>query len=240
MWGGSGLLMANAVVNVPFSAVSLLIHGGRDPVTTFPTDSSSFAVNTPLTTAAITYDTTSWSLLGNSVSLGFSSTLNTYIKYTSAAQYNFGSGDFTLECQIKTGASYVNASQYLTLFSKAKPDGTEYEFIFYALNGSLILALYNSSGTLTANTATYTFAASTAYQIGVTRSGTTVKIYVNNTLIYTGTNATAIRSTGGQPLYIGELIAGFSHTEKFMKEIRITKGYARDLTIVQTAPFPNA
>jgi hypothetical protein len=141
--------------------------------------------------------------------------------YLSTPSLISASGDFTLECWFNTttalsgyrmlcgGNIDTSASNYAAIY----PSGFEAQF---------------GSGAATVMTAAYTFAPNTWYHVAMTRSGTTVKVYVNGVSLTTSQGAQsgtfAIR-------YIGIGYAGLTYTG-YISNLRFVTG-----SVVYTANF---
>jgi hypothetical protein len=103
--------------------------------------------------------------------------------------------------------------------------GGTYGIVF--IHGNALQSTYGTY--LTANTWTY---------IAVTRSGSSLKLYLNGTVVTTTTYATADSVIA--PLYVGSQGTASSQFAGYIDDLRITRGYARTITASPTAAFPNS
>jgi hypothetical protein len=164
-------------------------------------------------------------------SLAFDGT-GDYLTTPNSPNLNFGSGDFTIELWLYSTVGTSNESvvnkgynnagnlSYL-LFLDANTLG-----FFASSNGtSFDIASNISMGTATQNTWVH-FAAS--------RSGSSIRLFRNGTLINTVTSSATIY-TGTTNLYIGSSDSGGLNFNGYIDDLRITKGFAR-YTANFTAP----
>jgi hypothetical protein len=151
--------------------------------------------------------------------------------------FNFGSGDFTVEAYINLTAS--------------RPTGGETAAVVYAQCGNIASNSNRSHGLQIFNTSfifyytvngtddlgvtwNYTFNLNTWYHVAVTRSGTSVRGFVNGSQIgSTSTNSNTYNS--GTLFYIGITDTSNNAFNGYLDDIRITKGFAR-YTANFTAP----
>lgn len=231
-----------------FSNVSLLLHlDGADTSTTF-TDKSSFArtatlsVTPKISTAQSVFGGASGLFAGqesnNCDGLLFSGNLDT--------GFNFGSGAFTIEGRFRlTG---YKSDGYCAVYAKNRPviagsGGIGMTFYIVGTASSWtsgFIDFFDDTSTLRRQSFTYAFSLNTWYSFGVSRSGNTLSLYINNAVVFsvaftytiiTNTNYFSIGASN--PGFAGYGLPGY------IDEFRVTKGIARDLTIAQTVPFPN-
>lgn len=211
-----------------FADVSLLLHGdGTDGSTTF-TDSSSnnFTVtangNAQIDTSVVKYGTGSMQFDGSGDYLGAGSN----------AEYAFGSGDFTIEMWV-----YRNGSQstFAGLASTGSSFGsTNYQFGFGDSNNIRFLI----GGSTDFNIGSSTINDAQWYHIAVTRSGSTVRFFLDGVLTDSGTNSNTLSDS---LLKIGVNRGGSIYFSGYIDDFRITKGVARYTAnfTPPTAAFPD-
>lgn len=151
---------------------------------------------------------------------------NLQIGAVNDADFNFGSGDFTIELYVRpdgTGSeapiSYVGG-----------PIGTAEGWSIHT-STQLHFYTYNNSGNPTVNLSGGTITANTWHHIAITRSGTTITGYVNGAQAFTTTLNGNLHTMGNQAKYLqlGERYygSGTSDYGGYISHVRITKGVAR-------------
>jgi hypothetical protein len=156
---------------------------------------------------------------------------------TSNADFQFGSGDFTIECWVyPTGANNGWIMQTALGGAGGGAWGLSYDSATPALN-----FVYSTDGTAeTSITATTTLPLNTWSMVAADFDGTTLRLYVNGAVVATGTLSGALFATTAV-LSIGN----DNHTDGgpwtgYIDELRITKGAARyaGAFTAPTAAFP--
>jgi hypothetical protein len=238
--------------------VSLLLRfDGSHGATTF-TDSSpnpkalSIAGTVNLTTSNYKFGTASLNLTANG-----SSNYDNYLTMTNADNaFVFGTGDFTVEAWINlAGPSAVTPgnirdAQIICYF----PTGSEVGWMFglggtSTLTGNGFSFIYSATGNTSspswygAVTASYNFSYGQWYHMAASRSGTTTYLFVNGTLINSGTLPdNNIVCNADCRLNIGERPWGNNYKFPFngyIDEVRITKGIARYTSNFTPSSIPN-
>lgn len=217
-----------------FANVSLLLHcDGTDGSTTFTDNSPS-----PKTVSRVgaTVSTTQSKFGG--ASAVFSGATDR-LTVPSSSDFEFGSGDFTLETWFRPNSVSTGATQILLdrgHFSDIAPwvvtqFNTSLRFAC-STNGSTWLVDIFSGAVLTANT---------WHHVAATRSGTSFKLFCNGTEVGSATGSGSLYASTntvilGNGKYFDGVMAGY------MDDIRITKGVARYTSgfSVPTEAFPNA
>jgi formylglycine-generating enzyme required for sulfatase activity len=143
------------------------------------------------------------------------------------ADFNFGSGDFTIELYVRPngttsrvpisflGGSYCNAEGWSITLSTT--------FSFQTYNSGCNAVFNQSGGTISANT---------WYHLAVTRSGSTIVGYLDGVQVFSGTHNGALHTTiESKLLQLGErYYNGDSDFLGYISHVRITKGVARPAT----------
>jgi hypothetical protein len=146
---------------------------------------------------------------------------------------DFGTGDFTVECWFY--ANSLSASTYAALMGFHDGVNTSSWAAYVRSNGVFI---YGSGGTLTGSGTVNT---STWYHFAATRSGSTVRVFLNGTQQASATVSGSYVS-GGALFRVGDDNAASNpEFNGFIDDLRITKGVAR-YTANFTAPtkeFPD-
>ena len=220
----AGIWPLGPITDPNFANVSLLLHmNGSNGSTTF-TDSSSnaFAV-TASETAQIT--TTDPKFGTGALTLDGS---NDYLAVAADADFQFGTGDFTVECWVYLNSGNTNNGL----------------FTFGGTNSGLAVAVFNGNWTLTTAGSSGTnmgaVTLSTWQHLAVTRSGSSLRMFINGTQL----GSTLTNSTN---LATNELKIGYYYDNSFsinarIDDFRVTKGVSRynaNFT-PPTAPFPDA
>ena len=203
-----------------FSNVSLLLHMDDSNGSTTFADSSSNAIavtgygNTQISTAQSKFGTSSAYLDG------FGDYLMTA---SSLAPLQMGTGDFTVEAFIRPEA--VNG--YRGIIGLGLGDFNT----LYILNGQLV---WYSSGVVAG-----TIAVNTWHHVAASRQGTSLRVFLDGTLVNTSINSTDLTlgrlRVGSNGANTGEFFQGW------IDELRVTKGVARYTAnfTPPTAPFPD-
>jgi hypothetical protein len=236
IWIGSGRFAAAAITDPDFANVSLLLHGDGTNGSTAIIDSSS----SPKTVTAVgnAQISTAQSKFGGS-SFAFDGSGDWLRLQTGVADYNFGSGDFTIEAWVyrlntNTAAIYVGQSD---LGSAA---GSNVILYVSAAATSDVYVGSGSYGVASPNPSTNTWA-----HVALCRSGGTLRSFLNGSVVAAntslGTNSVNIGSAANPPT-IGALNNNGSPLNGYIDDFRITKGVARYTAAFTppTAPFPDA
>jgi hypothetical protein len=146
----------------------------------------------------------------------------------------FGTGDFTIEMWIYP-TQLTGGTQY-QLFNTG-PNNTGQASFRISTAGKLVFFADNSGPFII--TGATTLSANTWQHVAVTRSGTTIRIYLNGSSDVSGTSGYSFG--GGPSAYVGYWPSDTGPYFGYMDDIRITKGYARysgASYTVPTAAFP--
>jgi hypothetical protein len=149
-----------------------------------------------------------------------------YLSSADHADYQFGSGDFTIDFWVRFNAT---AGTYIVMTKR--PGGATFgEFMFLMSAGTLSMYMttstsawdiYNGAAFATGITA------GAWHHVAVVRSGNNFATYWDGTQVVTTTNAGSLAAASGVALGIGgDIDAGLS-MNGWLDEIRISKGVAR-------------
>lgn len=157
-----------------------------------------------------------------------------------SADWDFGAGDFTIEAWVRfnnTTGFQIFASQYNNASQRAwefRKDDTGNLAFFYSTDG----------GAVNVVTVTGTWGPTTGqwYYVAAKRATTTLSVWADGVQVASGSAGTDTIHNSTTLLRIGNR---FSTTEQlffngWMDDLRITKGVARDVSVVPTAAFPNS
>lgn len=218
-----------------YNSVAVLLHGdGTNGSTTFTDNGPSARAmtgsgNAQISTAQSVFGTGSILLDGT----------GDYITTPSHADFNFGTGDFTIEAWIRPAAfsgDQVIAARFTTW-------STSVGFYFGTRAGSPNILIFRGGDslpiTLNGNTALST---GTWYHVAVSRVSGVTRMFVNG-VAQTATHTGSVNITSTSALAIGAGPATFNENfNGYIDDLRITKSvgrYSADFA-VPTAAFPDA
>lgn len=143
-----------------------------------------------------------------------------YLSVPDSDDWNFGTGDFTIDCQVRFNS--VSGDQ--TIISQWGT-GQEAWWLRYA-STVLYFGVNNASGYHSEN---WTPSTNTWYHIAVVRNGTNLKIYVDGVALSAGKDVTGLDINNTTALlYVGSIQAGSGYEfNGWIDELRISKGIAR-------------
>jgi hypothetical protein len=215
----------SSVPDPNFSSVSLLLRmDGTNGSTTF-TDSSSnaFAVtafgNAQVTTTDPRFGTGALALDGS----------GDYLTVAADADFQFGTGNFTVECWV-----YVNSSG----------NSNNGLFTFGGTSSGLAVAVYQGQWYLTTagggGTAMGSFTTGIWQHLAVARSGSSLRMFINGT--QTGSTLTNSTNLSDNALKVGYYYSSSFSINARIDEFRVTKGIARYTSnfTPPTEPFPTS
>lgn len=141
-----------------------------------------------------------------------------YLSVANNAAFNFGTGDFTVECWI-----YPTASDFGLIYESINSPAT---------GGSGLFIAYNANNTITAGQAlgatvvtSRAISLNSWYHVAVVRSGTSWNIFVNGQTRSTGTSAVSLNATGATT--VGGNARNTTDTfNGYISNLRVVKGTA--------------
>jgi hypothetical protein len=219
-----------------FANVSLLLHGDGTNGSTTITDSSPSPKT--VTAEGNAQISTAQSKFGGA-SIAFDGT-GDRVSVANNAALDFGTGDFTVECWVRSIAALTSYSvQFAHICGKGNG----------VVIGTYALAFYQSKITFFSNQSLVKLGTSiltnnTWYHFATCRSGSTLKLFVDGMEEYSGTDTT--NYTSSQSFNAGDRQASDSSAQYplngYIDDLRITKGVARYTAnfTPPTAPFPDA
>lgn len=223
--GEVGRAVAVAVATDPdFASVVLLLDfAGADGATDITDLSDSAHTDTFVGTAQV--DSDLQVLSTNSVLLDGNSD---YVSYPDHADWDFGTGDFTVELHVRFSAV---ASTYGLISSRNGSVGWQIQFQAAGTNLNFLI------GSTTLKSEDWAPSVDTWYHVAVSRSGTNLRMFVDGTELATATTDST-DFTGGTGAVVIGVARGVSPVQYFggnLAAVRITKGVAR-YTAGFTAP----
>jgi hypothetical protein len=224
---GSGVT-SSTVPTAPVSASGSTLHLGMTNGAIFDNamiNNLETVGNAQISTSVVKYGTGS---------LAFDGTGDYLLAPVASNQnFNFGTSDFTVEMWFY--ANSLSASNYAALCGCNTGIDTSEWGAYVRSNG---VFFFGASGTLTGGG---TIATSTWYHFAATRSGTTVRVFLNGVQQASATTSGSYIN-GSTGFRVGDdSDAGNPAFNGYIDDLRITKGYARYTAnfTAPTAAFPN-
>ena len=154
-----------------------------------------------------------------------------YINATAGNQFQFGTGDFTIEMWVWASS---NTGQYKCLFSNRGVDASS---IFLGIDPSAKLLYYRGAFLITDSVA---LDLNQWYHVALVRKGSTITLYKNGVSAGSVTDATNL--TGNTCFVAQESSLASTYFNGYIDDLRVTKGIARYTTTFTppTAAFPNS
>jgi hypothetical protein len=146
------------------------------------------------------------------------------LKIPSSSNFQFGTGDFTIEMWLYITAN-PGAGDYAYIY--AQGPNTTASMNLYIQGG--VFRIWNGSAVIIGSTS---YALNTWYHIAISRSGTSLRLFVNGVQDGSATNSSNITtgSTYGATIANWTEIADNRYFAGYIDDLRITKGYARYTT----------
>lgn len=144
-----------------------------------------------------------------------------YITVPFSSDFNFGTGDFTIECWVKRGG--VDTSKFYNIFSIGGPSSNSYAL--YIQDGYIDNVIYGMTlGTF--RSSNIDIPANVWTHVASVRVNGVLKTFVNGNLIM---SVSAPQSITNDSIKIGGMLwnAYFDNVGGFIDDLRITKGVAR-------------
>ena len=254
---GAGVSAAAEETDENFNQTVLLLHGdgtnGAQNNTFVDSSTNNFTITRNGNTTQGTFSP--FSLPDGRWSNYFDGT-GDYFSLTNSSDFDFGSGDFTIECFF-----------YLTADASANPDGDKFATLFAAIpnSGSLstdysfsvvgnasstgtgIVFGTRNSGTQQSTTYSATITKNAWHHVAVTKTSNTVSIFYDGVRVTQNAAVTNTVDTGGAPIKVGAFRyegAGaslYNHDfPGYISNVRVIKGglqYSGATYTVPTAPL---
>jgi len=198
--------------------VKLLIHcNGVDAATSFP-DSSTENPKTLSAANQAQVDTADKKFGSGSLLVDGS---GDYISAPASADWNFGSGDFTIDFWLKGNA--VSDKFPIGTWGNG---GSNSWGIIYRRSGNILSFIFHDGSEKIYDTSGFDVAPGAWYHVAVERYGSNISIYVNGTRYYNKSDYSGtFTDPGAATLRIGS--SGGQDFSGWIDEVRISKGIAR-------------
>lgn len=149
-----------------------------------------------------------------------------YLSIQTTPNLNFGTGDFTIECWVRHTTIVAD-----TFYISATGTGG----LFFGIGGTNSTTMgYGRVNTAWDYSAAHGMSTATWYHVAITRSGTSIRMFVNGSQIGTTQTSSTSYNLGLSSTTVGSQGANY-YFNGFIGELRVTKGYAR-YTANFTAP----
>lgn len=211
------------------SVVALLHFNGADGSTTF-TDIKGH----PFTANGNAQIDTAQSLFGGASGLFDGS--GDYVSAPDSADWDFGTGDFTIEVAVRFASLPVNS--VVTLMAAYGGSSTGWLVQYRTDAGLGNRVTFGPTGDSPLFDFAWSPSIDTWYRLAITRSGTSLRAFIDGAQIgSTQTSSHNISSTAA--LYMGAINLNLQYFNGWLDELRITKGVARYTAnyTVATGPF---
>jgi len=142
-----------------------------------------------------------------------------YLSAPDSADWDFGSGDFTLDCRLRFSSLTLPPA-----FFVRQTSGSSYFYIAWQTNGNVRFRDYG--GTFDA-TFPWSPSVDTWYHFAITRSGSSIRCFIDGTQIGSTQTFAGSFIDRSVPLYMGGFPIFNFWLKGWMDEIRVSKGIAR-------------
>ena len=216
-----------------FNSVGLLLHGDGANTSTAISDSSASAKS--LTSNFGAQISTSQSKFGGS-SLYFNGA-NAYISSPNSADFQFGTGDFTVEFFMYLPLAWASQPYSVGIIGQKANDSTPGWVIYANSFTATRMTVRTFSGDFSTNS---TPATNVWQHWALTRSAGVCSWWLNGTLDSSASCTANIEDTSGS-LFIGKSQTWGGVLNGFLDEVRVTKGVARYTSnfVPPSEPFPD-
>jgi hypothetical protein len=172
----------------------------------------------------------------NAVLAGNTQSSTTQTKYLSSSMYFDGSGDYievshdpvfnlTKDFTIECWAYFDSLSSNRVIIEKYDNTNSASWELYWRSTGSSI-AFYADATPLLQDPSTSTVTTGQWYHIAVSRTGSTVKLFIDGTEVDSATSSTAFTTT--VPMQIGrQRVNNTNHVNGYLSDVRITNGLGR-------------
>jgi Concanavalin A-like lectin/glucanases superfamily len=141
-----------------------------------------------------------------------------YLSVANNAGFQFGTGDFTIECWV-----YTNSSATQRIISVSSGSGLPYEFLLVNSTTNVYLDFFDGSTDI--STGSNYVPQNQWAHLAITRQGTALKLFINGVVSGSSTNSTSLNATGS--LAIGRYSpSSVQYFSGYISNVRVIKGTA--------------
>ena len=158
---------------------------------------------------------------------------SSFLSVPDSDDFNFGLGDFTIDCWFKLNVELGDIVLYSQL------GGGEVVDIELYRNGATDFLFFpnNSGGTVHASLGT-TLSINTWYHFAIVKIGNIVKVFLNGVQVISDSTMTAAMPDIANPIFIGRRMDGMYPLNGSIDEFRVSKGIARWTTNFTPSTVP--
>lgn len=163
-----------------------------------------------------------------------------FVTDDASANFNFGSGDWTIDTWVNFSALPASNGNYVSFFSQA--DAAEAKdlqhFYLYNYAGELKLTYASYFGNISFTSSALTLSTGTFYHLELTRNGSVYTIRLNGVSVGTGTSAYALYPSEGVIKIGGDIWGSTNNLNGYLDEFRVSRiaRHVADFT-PPTAPY---
>ena len=189
-----------------------------------------------VTNNGVTFDAVTTKFLGYSA---YHSSHYTSLSIANSTDFDFGSGDFTIELWAAITAFNSTGGMLVARWSIGPAPATGCDWYLYVFGGSSNQLQFGIN-TFTLSS-TFTPQDTAFHHYAVVRSGNTINIFIDGVLSGSGSYSSSVPYTSSQPIRTGIWDATSSYITGYIDDLRITKGVARYTAnfFPLNTPFPN-
>lgn len=210
------------------SVVFLAHYEGPDTSTAAMADSG-ITSGTPTVNGNAQIDTAQFPPIDGATSSLLLDGSGDYVTYPDSPNWDFDTGDFTIECWVRFNSTSGNQ----TILSQYDASSNRRAWILLINATTGILQYFHTTDGTTGTAQSVSTSGSWAsagvwYHLAVTRSGTTLRLFIDGVVVSTNSSAGGNVFDSNQPLYVGSRNGGGdAWLNGWIKDVRITKGLAR-------------
>ena len=168
---------------------------------------------------------------------------NGYTQTNHHSDFNFGSGDFTIECFIKFNTSSTGGIYRGIVGKETTTSNRSFAIFTMDDNNRVVFSVFFSNDSAETKVSDSILSAGQWYHIAICRDGTTLRYFVNGVVVHSATVGSLAVRDNNKKLTVGSIYEnGYAPLDGAIDEFRITKGVARYTAnfTPPILPFPNS